>query len=312
MKQEFNLSYVYYFLNVAETGSISHSAEWMHITQPTLSNAISTLEKELDVQLFDRIGKNRIVLNRYGKCFYDRAREAFFALDQAVDEIRDMKNTPAGNVRFSLPSPSLFSATISRFVALYPNVSICQSTTDLHFTRQQLLDGKLDFAVSYLPHPGYDFDWFPFLQTNLKLIVPMEQDFHCDVPVSLSSLANNQIVLCTDNNLFPDLCNTLFSRSGIQPHYQYIGPNPEEAAHHVLHNRAFAIVCPDFSRTLFDYFNDDSSVKFISVDSETGNCEMGFVLRKKHYLPYAAKELISMIANENGNLPDFTLKESQK
>ena len=93
MKREFNLSYVYYFINVAETGSISRSAEWLHVTQPTLSGAIATLERELDVHLFDRIGKNRIVLNRFGKVFYERARDAFFALDQAVEDLKDMKDS---------------------------------------------------------------------------------------------------------------------------------------------------------------------------------------------------------------------------
>lgn len=303
MKREFNLTYVYYFLSVAETGSISHAAELLHITQSTLSGAITTLERELDIRLFDRIGKNRILLNRYGEQFYKRTKDAFFSLDQAFDELQDMKSTSTGPVRFSLPSSVLFPETIRRFTAANPNTAIYQSVTDLHYTRQLLMNGQLDFAVSYLPHPGNDFEWYPFLRSNLEFLHSGNSLLSGEGKGTLSQLEGQSVVLCTDNNLFPDLCHILFEQARVNPIYRYIGPSAEKAVYYILREQAIAVACPDLSRTLYDYIAGHPEVRRLSVpDAE---CSMGFVLRKNHYLPRAARDLIEQIARENGNISDF-------
>ena len=53
-----NLSHLYYFRKLAEVQHYTHAAEQLFITQPTLSNAVSQLEKELGIALFER-GKER-------------------------------------------------------------------------------------------------------------------------------------------------------------------------------------------------------------------------------------------------------------
>ena len=45
------------FLAVAETGSFSHAADRMHLTQPAISKRVAQLEQQLDARLFDRIGR---------------------------------------------------------------------------------------------------------------------------------------------------------------------------------------------------------------------------------------------------------------
>lgn len=54
-----------YFLAVAREENITRAAEFLHITQPTLSRQLMQLEDELNAQLFIR-GKNRITLTDEG------------------------------------------------------------------------------------------------------------------------------------------------------------------------------------------------------------------------------------------------------
>ncbi len=63
-----------YFLAVAREENITRAAEFLHITQPTLSRQLMQLEDELNAQLFIR-GKNRITLTDEGMCYEDEQKK---------------------------------------------------------------------------------------------------------------------------------------------------------------------------------------------------------------------------------------------
>ena len=63
-----------YFLTIAREESISGAAEYLHVTQPTLSRQMKELEEELGKQLFIR-GKRRITLTDEGMILRKRAEE---------------------------------------------------------------------------------------------------------------------------------------------------------------------------------------------------------------------------------------------
>ena len=69
-----NLQQLEYFRVVATLEHITKAANVLHIAQPALSKIIKTLERELGLQLFDRVGKN-IVLNENGKILLKYARQ---------------------------------------------------------------------------------------------------------------------------------------------------------------------------------------------------------------------------------------------
>ena len=65
---ELNLYHLRYFITLAHLEHYTKAAEQLLITQPSLSSAISSLEKELGVSLFEKNGRN-VVLTKSEKCF---------------------------------------------------------------------------------------------------------------------------------------------------------------------------------------------------------------------------------------------------
>ena len=61
-----NLNTLYYFKVLAQLQHYSQAAELLYISQPSLSHAISALEKDLGVPLFQKKGRN-VELTKYGK-----------------------------------------------------------------------------------------------------------------------------------------------------------------------------------------------------------------------------------------------------
>ena len=75
-----NLYHLRYFVTLAHLEHYTKAAENLSITQPSLSHAISLLENELGVALFEKEGRN-IVLTKYGKIFLKDVEKLLEILD---------------------------------------------------------------------------------------------------------------------------------------------------------------------------------------------------------------------------------------
>ena len=69
-----------YFLAVAETGNMTKAAQYLHLTQPTLSRQIMQLEEELGVSLLNR--KENLALTEHGRMMKKRAEEILSLVDK--------------------------------------------------------------------------------------------------------------------------------------------------------------------------------------------------------------------------------------
>lgn len=82
-----NLFYLRYFVTLAHMQHYTKAAEQLCIAQPSLSHAITQLEKELGVPLFERSGRNT-TLTRFGEEFLACAEHTLATLDAGVESIR--------------------------------------------------------------------------------------------------------------------------------------------------------------------------------------------------------------------------------
>ncbi len=86
-----------YFLAVAREQSISGAAEYLHLSQPTLSRQLKDLENALGKQLFIR-GNRKITLTDEGMTLRKRAEEIMELVRKTEDEIMFSEETVTGNV----------------------------------------------------------------------------------------------------------------------------------------------------------------------------------------------------------------------
>lgn len=92
-----NLPQLYYFKKLAEVQHYTRAAKELYITQPTLSNSISQLERELEIPLFERENRN-VKLTRYGREFYTYITEALNALDKGIDIAHEHAGSLSGTI----------------------------------------------------------------------------------------------------------------------------------------------------------------------------------------------------------------------
>ena len=102
-----------YVIMVAETGTITEAASRLFISQPSLTNAIHELEKEMNIKIFDRTNKG-IHISKDGEDFLGYARQV---LEQAALLEDRYKGGNGGKQEFCV-STQHYSFAVNAFVML--------------------------------------------------------------------------------------------------------------------------------------------------------------------------------------------------
>lgn len=116
-----NYNYLRYFSVLARLEHYTLAAARLGISQPSLSSAIHHLETELDVQLFEKVGRN-IRLTEEGRFYQEKVDAALNELNQASMTLRESKTSAPVVIRMGIVSGALDS-TVSKEIRDY----ICQN-----------------------------------------------------------------------------------------------------------------------------------------------------------------------------------------
>ena len=146
------LTYLYYFKVIAEKENMSRAAETLHVSQPALSKTISKLERSLGVTLFER-KKGRISLSPVGAEFYKHVSRAFDCIDEGQRMIDAYKHSSGTSVTIGCPVSELMNTLLLHYLTenQQSSLQISQFLYTPEVLQEQLLSGKLDFALTPIP-----------------------------------------------------------------------------------------------------------------------------------------------------------------
>src|SRR5262249_3224492 len=98
---QIELRHLRYFLAVAETAHFTRAASRLRVTQPTLSHQIRQLEGQLNLELFDRIGR-RIKLTAAGELLLPHAQRVLRELDHAQAALGELHALKRGHLKVGI------------------------------------------------------------------------------------------------------------------------------------------------------------------------------------------------------------------
>lgn len=142
-----------YFLAVAETGGFSRAAERCNVAQPSLSQQIIKLERELDQQLFDRLGRT-VTLTEAGQALLPRARAILTEVDQIEHGLQREIAEGHGTLTVGfIPTiaPFLLPTVLKSFAERYPQAKLSVHEDFTERLIERLIDGTLDLGILSLP-----------------------------------------------------------------------------------------------------------------------------------------------------------------
>lgn len=145
-----------YFVAVAEARHFTRAAEAVHVSQPSLSQQIRALEKELGAELFSR-ARGNITLTDAGETLLPPARRILADAESARREVQELVQLRRGRIRLGA-TPSICTGLLPDVLRAYhdrhPGIELLLEEGGSHDLVRQLARGALDIALVVLPLPA--------------------------------------------------------------------------------------------------------------------------------------------------------------
>jgi DNA-binding transcriptional LysR family regulator len=164
---------------IIELKSFSKAAKKMFVTQPTISNNIMNLEKELGTVLINR--KNRdITQTTSGEILYAYAKDILNTRDQAVYEISKHEGKIEGILDIaasSIPEQYILPKILKTFQNLYPGIIFNVKHRDSKQVIRELLNGQIGCGIVGARYDEEGLEYIEFCQDRLVLATSNNDDF---------------------------------------------------------------------------------------------------------------------------------------
>ncbi|WP_019240288.1 MULTISPECIES: LysR family transcriptional regulator [Bacillus] len=248
-----NLYQLYYFRTLAKLEHYTKAAEELSMTQPSLSNAISTLESELEVRLFEKHGRN-IKLTKYGKMFLPYVENSIKELEAGAKKMNEVRSHSEGLISlgyiYTLSSyfiPNL----INSYMQEYPNKDI-KFAFEEGRTREfcsaslvkDLKDEKCDLIFISLIPSDPEVEFICIGEQNLVALLPNDCPLARHETIDLKDIAPYSLIQYTGRIGLKREIESLFKEINMIPKVQCEVADDLSMAGLVAANVGIAIV-PD-------------------------------------------------------------------
>ena len=187
-----------YFVAVAELGNFTRAAEKCFVAQPSLSQQIIKLEKELGGPLLDRTGRT-VRLTDSGRKLYEHAVGILASVDSAKREL--LEDDDSGRVAIgAIPTVAhyLLPRLLKQFVRRFPksDVSVIENLTD--YTIAACLEGDVDVAFLALPIDDTHLVVEPLFREELLLAMRAGHRLAKKRRLTMADIADEPFVLLSE------------------------------------------------------------------------------------------------------------------
>jgi DNA-binding transcriptional LysR family regulator len=168
-----------YFIAAAEEANFRRAAVRLHVTQPTLSEQIQELEKDLGVRLFDRLPRG-VRLSKAGALFLGEARRLLAELERAVEQTRRVGRGELDLLRIGFSEieaqQRLVAEALHRFRRDFPQVALDLRLLNSAEQQQALRSDALDAGFCHSAGEGDDSLASLLLQTDRYVLAISKYD----------------------------------------------------------------------------------------------------------------------------------------
>lgn len=210
-----------YFLMAQEKLSFTEAANVLNISQSTLSQQIKQLEIELDIQLFNRIGR-QITLTEAGSEFVDFARQSVKKANDGALMSKDLQNLKKGTLRIgvSYGLKDFFLEALIDFAKSFPNISIKVEYTPSHDLHKKLIDFKADMILAYHEKAQEpQFVYKKLFSSKMVFVRAKDSETSKKESLSLKEICELPLVIATQNYNTEHIIYKIFKKHKLEPRF---------------------------------------------------------------------------------------------
>ena len=220
-----NLNQLYYFSKLAEVEHYTKAAEALDISQPSLSHAIGSLEKELGTKLVEQQGRN-VALTHYGRIFQEYVEESLRILDPGMQKVRSLTGQTEGVIElgyiYTLGS-EFVPRIVSDFLRTHEelNVRFRFTVGNTSEVIQGLKEERFDIGFCSMTEKESGIQFTPVGTENLVVVVQKGHPLSEEQAVFLEEAAAYPQIYYTSNSGLRPVVDKMFEQMRIKPEIAY-------------------------------------------------------------------------------------------
>lgn len=276
------------YVKVVETGSMSTASKELFVTQPTISGAISELEKEYNVLLFERLNK-RIYITKEGEKLYLYARKMLSIAEDMERQIgSDEDNSPIRIGATVTIGTCMLPEYINKFSGHSPNVNISNTRNIEHL----VLSNKLDIGLVEGRVSSEDIRAIPFMKDEMMFICRKDHKLSKRKNVNLEEVLQYPLVLREkDSGTRMIIDEAIESKDDLKANVIWNCNNTQAIINAILSKIGVSILSP----SLIKGYNELCAIRIKDVKIER---DFQLIIHKDKYITNKLQEFMDIVTSK--------------
>lgn len=293
------------FISVARFKSFSKAANTIFLSQPTISSHIASLERELNIQLFDRTSKV-VYLTPAGESFLEYAINLISTRNNAISNLSNFNTKVSGKLNLSAsttPCNSLVPELIKKFSDHYPDVRFNITEQGSGDIIKNILDLTCEIGIVGTTIKNEKIKSYKLMEDNLVLV--SSTDLNIPDEITLKDLLKYKFIIREINSATRSTLDMALESKGINPNLLNVFcevNNLDNLLQFVKLGTGVSIIS---EKICFDYI-DRSKIKISKISD--------LLLKRNLYLILNSKRTLTPVANAFFNMcvEMFSLSECEE
>ncbi len=186
------------FFTVVRSGGFTQAARRLHLTQPTVSQQIKTLEQELGVKLLRRV--RPVTLTREGEILYELAENVFAEVDRIYEVFANLKTQSPAVLNIAANQATamhILPEKLDRFAQRFPSVEIAIHNMRTGEIIEAVRQGQINVGLVLVDPMRNEIASRPVLPYEMVLIAPKDHPLAAKKKITLEDIAQHPFISYT-------------------------------------------------------------------------------------------------------------------
>jgi DNA-binding transcriptional LysR family regulator len=273
---------------------MTKAAESMHLSQPALSKSIRALEDELGMMLIIRTNKTSDLTDA-GRIVLEYSQKMASVLTEMKTTLNDITNLSRGQIDIGLPpiiGSLFFPRVIAKFHHAFPNIEL--NITEYGGARvvRSVEEGEFELGVAVLPIDEQQFDVYPIVEEEMKLLVYKDHHLATRKVVDIKELKEEEFIFYHEEFALNQIMRNQFIAAGFEPKILFQSSQWDLMTEMVAANLGITILPRSISNRAF---NPDLRIIDLKEDILW---RLAVITKQGRYISNAGRTFIDFILKE--------------
>lgn len=280
------------FIAVAEAGKMNLAAQQLHLSQPTVSQAIQEIESQYRILLFERLSK-KLFITDAGRELLDYARHIVSLFNKMEVKLQGHAVSMTLQVGATVTvGTCVFNTAIETFERQNPEIRIHVTVDNTRMIEDMILKSQLDLAVVEGTISSPDIHVLPIIDDELVLVCGASHSFYGRSEIDFSELEGMPFVLRESGSGTRALFEDKLHEHQVTIYEKWVCNNSEAIKNAVMEGQGLTVI----SRSLVDRELSEGSLCLVPISRIQMKRHFSLVYHKNKFLSAPIKRLIQFMS----------------